>query len=120
MNSDQRKNRLLRHYNQQLGRCFYCGVDAGLGGPIQSGRQATIDHVVPRSRGGTYRDGFVMACASCNSRKATKTLEEYRLHRGFSTGRFGAFALESLPVQRDYLGIASSPPFVATLVAHNS
>lgn len=47
-------------------RCAYC-----------SSRADTIDHVVPRSRGGTHSwDNCVAACRACNSRKADRLLEE--------------------------------------------
>jgi len=47
-------------------RCAYC-----------SRRADTIDHVVPRSRGGPHTwENCVAACRTCNSRKADKLLEE--------------------------------------------
>ncbi len=47
-------------------RCAYCGR-----------RADTIDHVVPRSRGGVHSwDNCVAACRACNSRKADRLLEE--------------------------------------------
>ncbi|MGI9001730.1 MAG: HNH endonuclease [Pseudonocardia sp.] len=47
-------------------RCAYCGK-----------RAETIDHVVPRSRGGTHTwDNCVAACRTCNSHKADKLLPE--------------------------------------------
>ncbi|MHA6796013.1 HNH endonuclease [Pseudonocardia bannensis] len=47
-------------------RCAYC-----------SKRADTIDHVVPRSRGGTHTwDNCVAACRACNSRKADRLIEE--------------------------------------------
>src|SRR3712207_671196 len=47
-------------------RCVYCGR-----------RADTIDHVVPRSRGGTHAwDNCVAACRTCNSRKADRLLDE--------------------------------------------
>lgn len=54
-------------------RCVYCNAAA-----------ETIDHVVPRSRGGTHTwDNVVAACAPCNHRKSDKTLAElgWRLPR---------------------------------------
>ena len=48
------------------GRCVYCG-----------GHASTVDHVVPRSRGGEDRwDNVVAACGRCNNRKAHHTLSE--------------------------------------------
>lgn len=55
------------------GRCVYCGKAA-----------STIDHVVPRSRGGGHTwENVVAACGRCNHVKADRTLAElgWRLHR---------------------------------------
>ncbi len=47
-------------------RCAYCGS-----------RAETIDHVVPRSRGGAHTwENCVASCASCNHRKADRLLAE--------------------------------------------
>jgi 5-methylcytosine-specific restriction endonuclease McrA len=47
-------------------RCGYCG-----------GKAETIDHVVPRSRGGEHSwENCVASCAPCNHRKADKLLSE--------------------------------------------
>lgn len=48
------------------GRCAYCGAHGD-----------TVDHVIPRSRGGEHVwDNVVAACARCNGRKADRTLGE--------------------------------------------
>lgn len=55
--------------------CQYCGV---------RGKNLTIDHVIPRHRGGQHTwDNLVSACRACNHRKGGKTLEEakMKLHR---------------------------------------
>lgn len=47
-------------------RCQYCGRPA-----------ENLDHVVPRSRGGSHSwDNVVAACRSCNSRKENRLLSE--------------------------------------------
>lgn len=51
-------------------RCQYCGVRF-------SPSVLTLDHIIPRSKGG--RDSFenlVCACGPCNRKKSDKTLEE--------------------------------------------
>ena len=49
--------------------CVYCG-----------GSATSIDHVVPRSRGGTHTwDNVVAACRSCNARKENHTPEHVGL-----------------------------------------
>jgi len=48
--------------------CQYCG---------KQGRYMTIDHVLPKSRGGkSVWKNVVTACEACNKRKADKTPEE--------------------------------------------
>jgi len=49
-------------------RCVYCG---------SSGGRLTLDHVVPRSRGGnSVWENVVTSCAPCNLHKGDRTLEE--------------------------------------------
>lgn len=50
--------------------CQYCGTQPGR-------TELTIDHVVPRSRGGgTNWENVVAACGPCNRRKGNRTPEE--------------------------------------------
>jgi len=49
-------------------RCAYCGSESG---------RLTLDHVVPRSRGGaSVWENVVASCAPCNHRKGDRLLEE--------------------------------------------
>jgi len=51
--------------------CQYCG---------RATRDLTIDHVLPRHRGGRHEwENLVTACRSCNHRKGGKTLAEVRM-----------------------------------------
>jgi len=51
--------------------CQYCGVRS---------KDLTIDHVVPRHRGGKHTwENLVSACRACNHRKGGKTMEEARM-----------------------------------------
>ena len=53
--------------------CQYCGRQPG-------GEELTIDHVLPRSRGGTSTwENCVLACMACNHRKADRTPAEARM-----------------------------------------
>lgn len=48
------------------GKCAYCG-----------GKAETVDHIIPRSRGGMLTwDNAVAACTRCNHRKANRTPAE--------------------------------------------
>lgn len=52
-------------------KCAYCG---------RSDLQLTIDHIVPRARGGNDSwENLVCACTSCNNRKGDRTPWEARM-----------------------------------------
>lgn len=52
-------------------RCQYCG---------QRGGQLTLDHVVPKHRGGAHAwENLVTACRACNHRKGGRTPQEARM-----------------------------------------
>ena len=51
--------------------CAYCGVKL-------SKYTATIDHVIPLSRGGTdFKGNLVWCCKKCNQNKGSKLLSEW-------------------------------------------
>lgn len=53
-------------YQLQGGRCYYCGE-------MLEYEHCTIDHVIPRSLGGTRELGnIVVACVSCNQAKGDR------------------------------------------------
>ncbi|VEP16202.1 HNH endonuclease [Hyella patelloides LEGE 07179] len=61
------RKEILRRDEHQ---CQYCG----------NRKQLTIDHIIPRSRGGKHIwNNVVIACADCNSRKGNKTPEEAKM-----------------------------------------
>jgi 5-methylcytosine-specific restriction endonuclease McrA len=50
--------------------CQYCGIQPG-------GDELTIDHVMPRSQDGTSTwENCVLACVTCNKRKADRTPQQ--------------------------------------------
>jgi 5-methylcytosine-specific restriction endonuclease McrA len=64
-----RRNLILR----DGGKCQYCGINVSL-------KTGTMDHVVPRSRGGAHSwENVVLACSKCNQRKADKMPEKFHL-----------------------------------------
>jgi 5-methylcytosine-specific restriction endonuclease McrA len=53
-------------------RCVYCG---------KKGKPLTIDHVIPRSKGGnTDWENCVACCTSCNHKKEARTPTEAKMH----------------------------------------
>lgn len=64
------------------GRCAYCGVETHrLGkGLSRSPRLATLDHVVPRSRGGPLKAAnLVLACQACNNQRGIMDAQAFRV-----------------------------------------
>lgn len=60
----------LRVYKRDNFECVYCG----------SGNNLTLDHVIPKSRGGKNTwDNLVTSCFKCNLKKGNKTPEEAKL-----------------------------------------
>lgn len=61
----------IREYIREqevIGRCIYCG----------SVRELTVDHLIPRSRGGPESgDNAVTACRACNSSRGDKGIYEW-------------------------------------------
>ncbi|OLT14248.1 endonuclease [Pseudonocardia sp. CNS-139] len=86
-------------------RCAYCGK-----------RADTIDHVIPRSRGGTHDwDNCVAACRACNSRKADHllddlgwTLESPPRAPDRAAGGILVLAIEPHPAWEPWLGAAAA------------
>jgi 5-methylcytosine-specific restriction endonuclease McrA len=59
------------------GRCAYCNRLIGLKREGKRQRM-TIDHIVPRSKGGTNTaDNLVASCRDCNFKKGDKMPDEF-------------------------------------------
>jgi 5-methylcytosine-specific restriction endonuclease McrA len=66
----RRQKKMTRYeiFNRDKYTCQYCGKQS---------RHLTLDHVVPRYRGGQHTwENVVSACSACNRRKAGKTPRE--------------------------------------------
>jgi 5-methylcytosine-specific restriction endonuclease McrA len=66
----RREKKLTRFeiFNRDRYTCQYCG---------QQTRQLTLDHIIPRYRGGQHTwENVVGACVACNRRKAGRTPQE--------------------------------------------
>lgn len=98
-----RRNIFLRDRNT----CQYCGRRFAK-------HELTIDHVIPRSRGGIDAwENLVLACLSCNTRKKNRTPEEAKmplLRRPFAPRWLPRFSLkippESLSTWQQFVDIA--------------
>lgn len=66
----QNKPSRIMIYKRDGHKCQYCG----------STKELTIDHIIPRSRGGEDTwENLVVACNSCNTKKGDKLLEDTNL-----------------------------------------
>ncbi len=64
----ERKLTRLEIFNRDHYTCQYCGKET---------HQLTLDHIIPRYRGGEHTwENVVSACISCNRRKAGRTPKE--------------------------------------------
>jgi hypothetical protein len=60
-----------RIYLRDGGRCVWCGSAASVASPL------TLDHVVPRRRGGTNApSNLITACGPCNSWRGDRSIPE--------------------------------------------
>lgn len=74
----RRRIRKAELFQRQRGRCAYCHIpmlfdfESNYGQIKPPLRLATVDHVIPRSAGGTDDPAnLVLACGYCNSRKSS-------------------------------------------------
>jgi len=66
----ERKPNRKNIYERDMGVCQYCCKNLSYG-------EATVDHVLPKSRGGKETwTNLVTCCAPCNSKKGNKTPKE--------------------------------------------
>lgn len=64
----------VKVYAKTNGHCAYCGDNL-------HEEEFAIDHVHPKSKGGTnHIDNLMPSCHSCNTSKGTKSIEHYRMY----------------------------------------
>ncbi len=68
--------------------CAYCGKTV-------SDKSATIDHVIPKSKGGMWVwENLVTSCTSCNQKKGDRTPQEARMKLKIKPHKPSNFELE--------------------------
>ena len=80
-------------WDKQAGLCFWCHEPMHYPGtalPIErwsAGKQATLDHVIPKSLGGGRGSNLVYACYQCNHRRGAAPLRDLGLYAGFAVSK---------------------------------
>lgn len=70
---ERKGNLRVRIFLRDAYRCQYCGT-------VKEPSELTIDHIIPRSRGGTNDAlNLCAACIPCNNRKGNRTPAEARM-----------------------------------------
>lgn len=78
-----RKRLYVRGLNEkQHGLCFYCDVKMivrpGHSAKHWEGDRATLDHIIPKARGGGFSwRNLVLACADCNRLKEDREIDAF-------------------------------------------
>lgn len=77
-------NRRFKIYARDKYQCQYCSTKLGRRshdlGRLLELSDLTLDHILPRSRGGqSFPSNLVTCCVPCNQRKANRTPEEARM-----------------------------------------
>lgn len=83
--------------------CQYCGKQPGT-------EELTIDHIVPRSRGGATKwDNIVLACVKCNNKKDNRTPKEagMRLLRKPVQPKFDFFKIDRKFIPKSWKNFVS-------------
>lgn len=92
-------------YKRDHYMCQYCKCKPGT-------EELTIDHVLPRSRGGqTSWENCVLACVECNARKANRTPDEanmilHTVPKKPKANLFRADLIKPIKSWQSFLGIA--------------
>ena len=72
-----------RLFKEQRGICFYCGEPMRLAKRWKNPAPnfATIDHIIPKSKGGQLAGNAVCACLKCNGERGDRDARLFMLEK---------------------------------------
>lgn len=74
---EARRNNLRKMYNESP-LCRYCKMETIFDGENNWHDYATIDHIIPVSKGGKDKpSNYILSCSRCNRLKGSRTQEKY-------------------------------------------
>ena len=75
---NKRREKIVKLFNQQGGTCPYCLDPMTL--KTNHPKTATIDHIIPKARGGRgQQENSLASCQDCNSKKGSMSLAKFML-----------------------------------------
>ena len=94
----KRRKRMLALLWKYSWRCRWCGVAVLVSGCLDNDpRRATVDHVIPKAKGGDDRpSNRVLSCWACNQAKADKAPVEWTVGKPFARATVAANAALTL------------------------
>lgn len=105
----------LKVYSKTNFKCAYCGKDLDFEPHKLSCGVHTynfaIDHLIPKSKGGTNEtQNLLPCCKSCNSKKGTKSLEEFRFIETLRENDIPLFTTEQIEFLKQKIDISKIFP----------
>ena len=81
MQEQKARNKTISHrkllWNTSNHTCPICGVHMTNKGKVDASNYATIDHIVPKSRGGTSNiENLRLICRKCNNKRGNRVEED--------------------------------------------
>jgi 5-methylcytosine-specific restriction endonuclease McrA len=72
------RRKLRRTFQASHGYCHWCDNETHLDGNERSKRKATRDHILPKSKGGSWNlANLILACAGCNRKRGDAYYEQF-------------------------------------------
>lgn len=83
---------------QHDSKCFYCGKH------VVDGENLTVDHVVPKSKGGgNGQDNLLLACFDCNNMRGSVPIAQFYEYRVRALAKFATGGMCPMDAERNLI-----------------